>query len=264
MVSESENPYWLKPYVIGNEPLRQTIALTIPHLQPPLSSLIPPNILSSLIRHPEPLPSLDYGLFRLLLEVRGWVGQTPQSGRSAWEALTDARHEYYKSHSKFHSTYTTLLSNYAEAQILAAEENKLYACKLALVGAKGEKLSAEEHTRQLVLVAEAIKENAKRMAGNAEAMKNDILKLKERERMREKVTESLAAAKSAFLMSEGQDLVQLGKELYLSKKRTEGAVDEETLEETNGMIAGVPEGESAVEPGTDGTMGQMRVHEDWA
>ena len=250
MVSESENPYWLKPYVVGNEPLRQTIFLTIPYLQPPLSSPVPPNILSSLIRHPEPLPSLNYGLFRLLLEVGGSV---TQSGHSAWDALTDARHEYYKSHAKFHSTYTNLLSSYAEAQILDAEEDKLYACKLALVGAEGEKLSAEEHTRQLVFVAEAIKENAKRIAGNAEAMKNDILKLEERERKREQVTESLAAAKSAFLVSEGRDLVQLGKKLYLSRKRTEGDVGEETPEETNGMIAGVSKGEAAVEPGTDET-----------
>ena len=242
MVSESENPYWLKPYVIGNESLRQTIALAIPHLQPPLSSLIPQNILCSLIRHPEPLPFLDYGLFRLLLEVRGSIRQTSQPGCSAWEALTDARHEYYKSHSKFHSTYTTLLSNYAEAQILAAEEDKLYACKLALVGAEGEKLGAAEHTRQLVLVAEAIKENAKRIAGNAEGMKNDILKLKERERKRDIATQSLAAAKFAFLMSEGKDLVQLGKELYLSKKRTEGDLYQEPLEEANGMVSEVPRG----------------------
>ena len=211
MASESGNPHWLKPYVIGNEALRQAIALTIPHLQAPLSSLVPHNILSSLIENPEPLPSLNYGLLRLLLEVRGSTGQSPQPGRSAWEALTDARHEYYDGHFKFHSTYTSLLSNYAEGQILAAEEDKLYALKIELAGAEGEKLGTEEQTRQLVLVTEAIKENVKRMAGNAEATKKDMSKLKDRGLKREKVTEALAAAKSAFWMAEGRDLVSIWK-----------------------------------------------------
>ena len=213
---ESENPNWLKSCVMGNEPLRQTIALTVPYLQPPLSNFLPPDILCSLIRHPEPLPSLDYGLFRLLLEIRDNDARAPPLDNSAWHALTNVRHEYYNAHSKFHSTYAFLLSDHTEAQLLVEEENKLYARKLALGGLEGMELTGNDRMRELVQISEAIKANAELRAKNAEALKKGMLKLQERTQKREEMTELLGLAKANFLKTEGKRLIQFGKALYLS------------------------------------------------